>query len=143
MVHRRLLKDDGRGVNEALNETEPYNTNIGLKIITSHALLLNETDLTRRHAEDYFNEPLQLFFGYNTANSTNTTLAESNEALGLGTAPSLPANFKAYWRPQVHRNIVLRLQNVASNGPVEFNVSAFVAAHGANVWVAELGLSEN
>lgn len=26
MIHRRCLKDDGRGVSEALNETNTYNT---------------------------------------------------------------------------------------------------------------------
>jgi len=48
MVHRRLLHDDGRGVGEALNETEPWDTDKGLKLLTSHGLLLDSSDLERR-----------------------------------------------------------------------------------------------
>ena len=69
MVHRRLLHDDGRGVGEALNETEPWDTDKGLKLLTSHGLLLDSSDLERRQVEDYFNEPLQVFFGSSAATS--------------------------------------------------------------------------
>lgn len=33
MVHRRLLHDDFKGVDQALNETDPENPNVGLRVV--------------------------------------------------------------------------------------------------------------
>ena len=45
MLHRRLLRDDAKGLNEALNEKESDGS--GLKVKTQHQLLFGDREKAR------------------------------------------------------------------------------------------------
>jgi len=45
MLHRRILRDDGNGVDEYLNETEADGS--GLKVKTQHLLLFGDREQAR------------------------------------------------------------------------------------------------
>jgi Glycosyl hydrolases family 38 C-terminal domain/Glycosyl hydrolases family 38 C-terminal beta sandwich domain len=74
MIHRRILADDSRGVDEALNETRngmthyPTWTRIGDGIVVSgkHQLLLSRADMGMKELRTHMDQtyaPFQLFFG--------------------------------------------------------------------------------
>jgi hypothetical protein len=132
MVHRRDLHDDGRGVGEALNETEPWDTNLGLRVLTNHAILLNADPLTRKQVEAQFNEPFQAFY---------TNAQKSKTSGNVGT--ELPAHFYAHWRPYDASTFVFRVVNV-NEGVESLNVEQWLnEAYGKQFEVIETGLSEN
>ena len=66
MQNRRLFKDDGRGVEEALNEFNIY----GYSLTTQNSYRLNfierDTELSQQRSEQLvMEEPLQSFFAVN------------------------------------------------------------------------------
>lgn len=72
MINRRLYRDDYKGVNEALNETDSSGKPISFWVNHIVSILdLNAVDpakeqgidLLNRHTEMKLNQPLQLFFG--------------------------------------------------------------------------------
>lgn len=71
MVHRRLLKDDGRGVGEPLNETGQFGD--GLMVVGKHRVLLTKpsmgAELHREFGEEIFMAPW-MFFSRQTSDWT-------------------------------------------------------------------------
>jgi hypothetical protein len=64
MLHRRILKDDGRGVAEALNEVDT--SGFGLKQLVTHVLLFNKPgyiDTTHRQIQANIDTPNLVFLG--------------------------------------------------------------------------------
>ena len=120
MVHRRILTDDWKGMGEGVDEKDPWNEVIneqayGLRIITSHAVILNAVPEEARKAEDYFNEPLQAFFGKSANQSNNPNHEFQN-------VPNLPAAFNAHWRPIDAHNSILRIQNISREDAFIYNI---------------------
>jgi len=134
MVHRRLLKDDWKGLGEAIDEADPWNRDPwyrgkggknGLRIITSHAVLLNAIPGLARKAEDYFNEPLQAFFG-KSAEHSNDKNAEFHSV------PDLPAELNAHWRPIDAQTSILRIQNTSREKAIIYNIQNLLNHYGGH-----------
>ena len=70
MINRRLYKDDYKGVNEALNETD--SSGKGISFWVKHVVEIidlktatnsPESEVLNRQTEMKLNQPIQLFFG--------------------------------------------------------------------------------
>jgi len=93
MLHRRLLVDDGRGVNEPLNETEAIRT-------TTAVIVTKPSDSSRifRERSLYLTHPLVITFAPPTNNLTNWLNAYKPSFVGL--TRELPKNLHLQtWRP--------------------------------------------
>lgn len=99
MVHRRLLADDERGVNEALNETSGGLVGVypswtrqgqGIRVGGKHLLLLSELNQGMkelRMAMDRAFAPMEPLFS-----SSSSTTSQQTYSLGAGLGAELPAN---------------------------------------------------
>uniref|UniRef100_A0A0B7AW15 Alpha-mannosidase n=1 Tax=Arion vulgaris TaxID=1028688 RepID=A0A0B7AW15_9EUPU len=106
MLHRRLVKDDGRGVGEALNELGSDGN--GLIVRGSHYLLLDSLSSAARVYRTVAQEVLltpQVIFSNSNTNSAQYVKNFTTVFIGLKTA--LPAN--------IH---LLTLDQFRNNGPV-------------------------
>lgn len=95
MIHRRLFKDDGRGVAEALNEVE--STGEGISFWTKHVLNIESYDQdgkgeqrawlhNQRRIERLMNEPLVVAFAAmnHTQEAVQPEMREMGELLERG-----------------------------------------------------------
>jgi len=123
MIHRRILTDDFKGLGEELDERDPWDDEIGLRVVTSHAVLLHASEELIRYAEDYYNEPLQVFFGKQYTES-EVRLAEPS------IVPELPAHFNAHWRPIDATSSILRLQNTSREKSAMYNIYKLLSYYG-------------
>lgn len=134
MIHRRLLMDDYRGLSEALNETEPSDPNVGLRVIVDHQLLYNNNSTEQRVSQKVLTEPLQLFFAATKLKTFGTV--KTYQAPG-----SIPANYKVIMRPVTAREAVVRVENFYTAG--SFDLGGLMSSYGKAFNITELGLSEN
>ena len=115
MINRRLYRDDYKGVNEALNETDASGKPISFWVNHIVSILdLNAVDpakeqgidLLNRHTEMKLNQPLQLFFGDISQDAPmSISLDELNTA---GEMKDLKVNLF----PKAQGVIRLRIQNI-------------------------------
>jgi hypothetical protein len=134
MINRRCLLDDDRGVNEALNETDPMNSTVGLRVIVDHQLLYNNDASDQRISQKVLTEPLQLFF-------VSTKLSKFGTVKQSFVPPSILPQYKVIMRPVTSKQVVVRVENFYSPGA--FDLGALMGFYGNSYSVTELGLSEN
>ena len=134
MVHRRLLYDDARGVDEALNETSQWDPDVGLRVVVNHALILGDCPHEQRDMENWINEPIQLLFGY--SDTPTFKKGEFMEYHG-----KVPSNFQVHFRFSYGGHI-LRVRNMYHEG-ASIDLSEFLAHYGEYHEFYELSLSEN
>eukprot|EP00359_Climacostomum_virens_P001263 CAMPEP_0204897750 /NCGR_PEP_ID=MMETSP1397-20131031/896_1 /ASSEMBLY_ACC=CAM_ASM_000891 /TAXON_ID=49980 /ORGANISM="Climacostomum Climacostomum virens, Strain Stock W-24" /LENGTH=968 /DNA_ID=CAMNT_0052065525 /DNA_START=197 /DNA_END=3103 /DNA_ORIENTATION=+ len=134
MIHRRLLLDDYRGLSEPLNETEPSDPNIGLRVIVDHQFLYNTNSTDQRISQKVLTEPLQIFFA-------NTKTAYFGQTKPYVTPSSIPNNYKVIMRPTSSKEVVVRVENFYGAG--SFDLGTLLKNYGKNFTITELSLSEN
>jgi hypothetical protein len=99
MIHRRLLKDDGRGVEEPLNELDKDGQ--GLRQLVRHYVVFGDKF---RQVQKWNDQRIQPLF---VASSSNTFSAKS-----IRPAPiAVPDAVKLYLRPFADGSYLLRLHN--------------------------------
>jgi hypothetical protein len=52
------MHNDGKGMQDVLNECEHWNEHKGMTVITNHGIVLNGSDKERLMVENYFNDPV-------------------------------------------------------------------------------------
>eukprot|EP01095_Lingulamoeba_sp_RSL-Kostka_P014500 TRINITY_DN6332_c0_g7_i1.p1 TRINITY_DN6332_c0_g7~~TRINITY_DN6332_c0_g7_i1.p1 ORF type:complete len:265 (+),score=93.50 TRINITY_DN6332_c0_g7_i1:26-820(+) len=108
MVHRRLLRDDGRGVGQALNDTHTVEPKFWL-------IFANQTEsaLLHRKGANVLQYPLQSSFLTITNSDVLTSLQTGNNQFS-GLVQDLPPNVRILSLKQLNDNtnrIILRLMN--------------------------------
>ena len=99
MIHRRLLKDDGRGVGEPLNELDEDGE--GLRQLVRHYVVFGDQF---RQVQKWIDQRIQPIF---SPSSSNTFSSKS-----IRPAPiSVPDAVKLYLRPFTDGSYLLRLHN--------------------------------
>lgn len=131
MVHRRLLFDDYRGLDEALNETE--SSGVGLKVIAEHYMILNSNDQEQLYVQRRVQEPLQLYFAYSSISEFKQSKHSS--------PPVVSENFKVALRSLGSDSYIVRVE--AWFKAANFDMSAFLGQFADDFSVSELSLSEN
>lgn len=102
MIHRRTLKDDSRGVGEALNETEDNGD--GLKQIIRHWVTNAQTVRPRQKAND---QPIVVTWG--ESNSDRFAKSETPDPIF-----PVPSDVKIYLRPYTDGTYLFRVHNFNS-----------------------------
>ena len=110
MLHRRTIKDDGRGVGEALNETE--NNGVGLRQIFRHNLIFGDNN----RAVQKWNDQRIVITWANT-NTNNFARKVINKAVF-----PVPDNVKLFLRPFGDDTYLLRLHNFDITKNVKYNI---------------------
>jgi hypothetical protein len=136
MINRRTYVDDGRGVDEPIDERDPYSPDRGLKLRLTHHLLYGNTDLEQRLVSDELEYPLLWFLS-----STDSSFSSAS----LPTPPfSVPSNIRIRFRPVDSHSLILRVQNLHSDEPFFFDIAGFLSSYNLEDFsITEVGLSEN
>jgi hypothetical protein len=123
-------------VGEALNEVDPSNSSIGLRVIVRHKLLLENSDEEQRLAEEMFWHPVQEFL------AVSQHFGFERNASTLPAWKSVPLHFQVNFRPSSPLHYVLRLRNMLDI-PQTLDLSKFLSPLHGRAFITEAGLSEN
>lgn len=117
MHNRRLFYDDGRGVDEALNETDEYGN--GIRVTTTYYLQLFNASLeasAQRSIQAKADDPAMLLFNFNYALKQSDHSVASLKRLPTSSelkAFGLPDTGKLTIFAQAQNQLLLRLTNYA------------------------------
>ena len=143
MIQRRTFREDDRGVDEPLNETDPTRTDgKGLGVIAKHYLRFYNNTVSHKITENSrwmqreIDTPLIYVFGTKKSSKTRS----SNLFNSLSSGIQLPDNIKAVFHPQSDGSLFVRLENIldlfSANQTSTINVvdiAQFISEHTNNV----------
>jgi len=115
MQNRRLLADDNKGVDEALNETQPDGR--GIAVNTKYFLSftdLSKASSTQRKTQLLTDEPLQFFYATNfTVWETESNAANEHFSALASQLNSFEGDLKLLVFPEKRNQVLLRLENLS------------------------------
>eukprot|EP01016_Furgasonia_blochmanni_P028903 TRINITY_DN3043_c0_g1_i1.p1 TRINITY_DN3043_c0_g1~~TRINITY_DN3043_c0_g1_i1.p1 ORF type:complete len:648 (-),score=135.17 TRINITY_DN3043_c0_g1_i1:62-2005(-) len=162
MIQRRLLADDRRGVDEALDERDNDNQYMGIIVRMTHFLLFTDGDDTynlQRQQQLAMDNPHLIFLAESQRTDFDTLTKPQFRRMKILKDLNLtaPADVKLHWRPYIGKEVIFRAQNmnereqrkvsVKEGGFAEYAGRAIVGPEGApnpkEIEVVELSLSAN
>ena len=143
MIQRRMYRDDQRGVDEALNETDPNSPEgRGRGVIAKHYFRFYNNTVSHKITENSrwmqreIDTPLIYVFGTKKSSKTRSNILFSSLSSGM----QLPDNIKAVFHPQSDGSLFVRFENIldlfSANQTSTINVvdiAQFIAEHTNNV----------
>lgn len=127
--HRRILRDDGKGVSEPLNETDSFD-DLGLQVFARYQMQIfnfEKGKSLQRSSQIQLQDPLQYFFIFDfTVKESAKKLAQEHTSL----VEIQKDNFydQGFYKliPVAKNKVILRLENLADRFDISSKATSFI-----------------